>query len=192
MKKESKVVVVSTILTTTVVTSFTLSQGPTVLADENYNKVVPRENIKNYDINDEKENKKNKTELKEDIVFKEDIKNLEIKTDSYKSTNTTNPQIKSNTQSSMINNTSTIKPQVIPEEPKEPIFKEPIDPPIIEEQPTEELPPVEESPMPEQPTEELPPVEELPMPEQPIVETPEEIPLDQDINSSEFTEETGL
>lgn len=92
----------------------------------------------------------------------------------------------------MINNTSTIKPQVIPEEPKEPIVEEPIDPPIIEEQPTEELPPVEESPMPEQPTEELPPVEELPMPEQPIVETPEELPLDTDIHPSEFTEETGL
>lgn len=174
MKKESKVIVVSTILTTTVVTSFTLSQGPIVLADENYNKVVSRENIKNYDMNDEKENKENKAELKEDIVLEKDIKNLKVKNDSY--TNTTNSQVKSNTQPSTFNNTSTIKPQVIPEESKEPIVSKPIDPPIIEELPTEEEPPTEE----------------LPTPEPPIVETPEEIPLDQDINSSEFTEETGL
>lgn len=174
MKKESKVIVVSTILTTTVVTSFTLSQGPIVLADENYNKVVSRENIKNYDMNDEKENKENKAELKEDIVLEKYIKNLKVKNDSY--TNITNSQVKSNTQPSTFNNTSTIKPQVIPEESKEPIVSKPIDPPTIEELPTEEVPPVEE----------------LPTPEPPIVETPEEIPLDQDINSSEFTEETGL
>ncbi|WP_338658607.1 hypothetical protein [Paraclostridium sordellii] len=174
MKKESKVVVVSTILTTTVVTSFTLSQGPIVLADENYNKVVSRENIKNYYMNENKENKENKTELKEDIVFKRDIKNLEVKTDTH--TNTTNSQIKSNTQPSKINNTSTIKPQVIPEEPKEPIVSKPIDQQIIEEPQTEVVPPVEE----------------LPMPEPPIVETPEELPLDQDIHPSELTEETDL
>lgn len=174
MKKESKVIVVSTILTTTLVTSFTLSQGPIVLADENYTKIASRENIKNYDMNDEKENKENKTELKEDIVLEKDIKNLKVKNDSY--TNITNSQVKSNTQPSTFNNTLTIKPQVIPEESKEPIVSKPIDPPIIEELPTEEVPPVEE----------------LPTPEPPIVETPEEIPLDQDINSSEFTEETGL
>lgn len=162
MKKESKVVVVSTILTTTVVTSFTLYQGPIVLADENYNKVVLRENIKNCDMNNEKENK---TELKEDIVLKKDIKNLKVKADSY--TGTTNRQIKSNTQSSTLNNISTIKPQVIPEEPI--VFK-PIDPPITEELPTEEVP----------------------MPEPPIAETPEELPSDPDTNPSEFTEETGL
>ncbi|CEK32961.1 hypothetical protein UMC2_02111 [[Clostridium] sordellii] len=171
MKKESKVIVVSTILTTTVVTSFTLFQGPIVLADENYTKIASRENIKNYDMNDEKENK---TELKEDIVLEKDFKNLKVKNDSY--TNITNSQVKSNTQPSTFNNTSTIKPQVIPEESKEPIVSKPIDPPIIEELPTEEEPPTEE----------------LPTPEPPIVETPEEIPLDQDINSSEFTEETGL
>lgn len=171
MKKESKVIVVSTILTTTVVTSFTLSQGPIVLADENYTKIASRENIKNYDMNDEKENK---TELKEDIVLEKDIKNLKVKNDSY--TNITNSQVKSNTHPSTFNNTSTIKPQVIPEESKEPMVSKPIDPPIIEELPTEEEPPTEE----------------LPTPEPPIVETPEEIPLDQDINSSEFTEETGL
>ncbi|WP_270505417.1 hypothetical protein [Paraclostridium sordellii] len=171
MKKESKVIVVSTILTTTVVTSFTLSQGPIVLADENYTKIASRENIKNYDMNDEKENK---TELKEDIVLEKDIKNLKVKNNSY--TNITNSQVKSNTHPSTFNNTSTIKPQVIPEESKEPIVSKPIDPPIIEELPTEEEPPTEE----------------LPTPEPPIVETPEEIPLDQDINSSEFTEETGL
>lgn len=174
MKKESKVIVVSTILTTTVVTSFTLFQGPIVLADENYTKIASRENIKNYDMNDEKENKENKTELKEDIVLEKDFKNLKVKNDSY--TNITNSQVKSNTQPSTFNNTSTIKPQVIPEESKEPIVSKPIDPPIIEESPTEEEPPTEE----------------LPTPEPPIVETPEEIPLDQDINSSEFTEETGL
>lgn len=174
MKKESKVIVVSTILTTTVVTSFTLSQGPIVLADENYTKIASRENIKNYDMNDEKENKENKTELKEDIVLEKDFKNLKVKNDSY--TNIINSQVKSNTQPSTFNNTSTIKPQVIPEESKEPIVSKPIDPQIIEELPTEEVPPVEE----------------LPTPEPPIVETPEEIPLDQDINSSEFTEETGL
>lgn len=174
MKKESKVIVVSTILTTTLVTSFTLSQGTIVLADENYTKIASRENIKNYDMNDEKENKENKTELKEDIVLEKDIKNLKVKNDSY--TNITNSQVKSNTQPSTFNNTLTIKPQVIPEESKEPIVSKPIDPPIIEELPTEEVPPVEE----------------LPTPEPPIVETPEEIPLDQDINSSEFTEETGL
>ena len=174
MKKESKVIVVSTILTTTVVTSFTLSQGPIVLADENYTKIPSRENIKNYDMNDEKENKENKTELKEDIVLEKDIKNLKVKNDSY--TNITNSQVKSNTQPSTFNNTSTIKPQVIPEESKEPIVSKPINPPIIEELPTEEEPPTEE----------------WPTPEPPIVETPEEIPLDQDINSSEFTEETGL
>lgn len=168
MKKESKVIVVSTILTTTLVTSFTLSQGPIVLADENYTKIASRENIKNYDMNDEKENKENKTELKEDIVLEKDIKNLKVKNDSY--TNITNSQVKSNTQPSTFNNTSTIKPQVIPEESKEPIVSKPID----------------------SPTEEEPPTEELPTPEPPIVETPEEIPLDQDINSSEFTEETGL
>ncbi|MDU1455012.1 MAG: hypothetical protein E6912_09470 [Paeniclostridium sordellii] len=168
MKKESKVIVVSTILTTTVVTSFTLFQGPIVLADENYTKIASRENIKNYDMNDEKENKENKTELKEDIVLEKDFKNLKVKNDSY--TNINNSQVKSNTQPSTFNNTSTIKPQVIPEESKEPIVSKPIDPPIIEELPTEELP----------------------TPEPPIVETPEEIPLDQDINSSEFTEETGL
>lgn len=167
MKKESKVIVVSTILTTTVVTSFTLSQGPIVLADENYTKIASRENIKNYDMNDEK-NKENKTELKEDIVLEKDFKNLKVKNDSY--TNITNSQVKSNTQPSTFNNTSTIKPKVIPEESKEPIVSKPINPPIIEELPTEELP----------------------TPEPPIVETPEEIPLDQDINSSEFTEETGL
>ena len=171
MKKESKVIVVSTILTTTVVTSFTLSQGPIVLADENYTKIASRENIKNYDMNDEKENK---TELKEDIVLEKDIKNLKVKNNSY--TNITNSQVKSNTHPSTFNNTSTIKPQVIPEESKEPIVSKPINPPIIEELPTEEEPPTEE----------------LPTPEPPIVETPEEIPLDQDINSSEFTEETGL
>ncbi|CEN27094.1 hypothetical protein [Paraclostridium sordellii] len=171
MKKESKVIVVSTIITTTVVTSFTLSQGPIVLADENYTKIASRENIKNYDMNDEKENK---TELKEDIVLKKDIKNLKVKNDSY--TNITNSQVKSNTHPSTFNNTSTIKPQVIPEESKEPIVSKPIDPPIIEELPTEEEPPTEE----------------LPTPEPPIVEIPEEIPLDQDINSSVFTEETGL
>ncbi|WP_338562465.1 hypothetical protein QJR60_04195 [Paraclostridium sordellii] len=171
MKKESKVIVVSTILTTTVVTSFTLSQGPIVLADENYTKIASRENIKNYDMNDEKENK---TELKEDIVLEKDINNLKVKNDSY--TNITNSQVKSNTHPSTFNNTSTIKPQVIPEESKEPMVSKPIDPPIIEELPTEEEPPTEE----------------LPTPEPPIVETPEEIPLDQDINSSEFTEETGL
>ncbi|CEP44493.1 hypothetical protein [Paraclostridium sordellii] len=174
MKKESKVIVVSTILTTTVVTSFTLSQGPIVLADENYTKIASRENIKNYDMNDEKENKENKTELKEDIVLEKDFKNLKVKNDSY--TNIINSQVKSNTQPSTFNNTSTIKPQVIPEESKEPIVSKPIDPQIIEELPTEEEPPTEE----------------LPTPEPPIVETPEEIPLDQDINSSEFTEETGL
>lgn len=174
MKKESKVIVVSTILTTTVVTSFTLSQGPIVLADENYTKIASRENIKNYDMNDEKENKENKTELKEDIVLEKDFKNLKVKNDSY--INITNSQVKSNTQPSTFNNTSTIKPQVIPEESKEPIVSKPIDPPIIEELPTEEEPPTEE----------------LPTSEPPIVETPEEIPLDQDINSSEFTEETGL
>ena len=174
MKKESKVIVVSTILTTTVVTSFTLFQGPIVLADENYTKIASRENIKNYDMNDEKENKENKTELKEDIVLEKDFKNLKVKNDSY--TNITNSQVKSNTQPSTFNNTSTIKPQVIPEESKEPIVSKPIDPQIIEELPTEEEPPTEE----------------LPTPEPPIVETPEEIPLDQDINSSEFTEETGL
>ena len=174
MKKESKVIVVSTILTTTVVTSFTLFQGPIVLADENYTKIASRENIKNYDMNDEKENKENKTELKEDIVLEKDFKNLKVKNDSY--TNITNSQVKSNTQPSTFNNTSTIKPQVIPEESKEPIVSKPIDPPIIEELPTEEEPPTEE----------------LPTPEPPIVETPEEIPLDQDINSSEVTEETGL
>ncbi|MFQ9310328.1 MAG: hypothetical protein ACLR2K_10315 [Paraclostridium sordellii] len=174
MKKESKVIVVSTILTTTVVTSFTLFQGPIVLADENYTKIASRENIKNYDMNDEKENKENKTELKEDIVLEKDFKNLKVKNDSY--TNINNSQVKSNTQPSTFNNTSTIKPQVIPEESKEPIVSKPIDPPIIEELPTEEEPPTEE----------------LPTPEPPIVETPEEIPLDQDINSSEFTEETGL
>lgn len=174
MKKESKVIVVSTILTTTVVTSFTLSQGPIVLADENYTKIASRENIKNYDMNDEKENKENKTELKEDIVLEKDFKNLKVKNDSY--TNITNSQVKSNTQPSTFNNTSTIKPQVIPEESKEPIVSKPINPPIIEELPTEEEPPTEE----------------LPTPEPPIVETPEEIPLDQDINSSEFTEEIGL
>lgn len=178
MKKESKVIVVSTILTTTVVTSFTLSQGPIVLADENYTKIASRENIKNYDMNDEKENKENKTELKEDIVLEKDFKNLKVKNDSY--TNITNSQVKSNTHPSTFNNTSTIKPQVIPEESKEPIVSKPINPPIIEELPTEELPTPE------------PPTEELPMPEPPIVEPPEEIPLDQDINSSEFTEETGL
>ncbi|CEJ74551.1 hypothetical protein JGS6364_24981 [[Clostridium] sordellii] len=165
MKKESKVIVVSTILTTTLVTSFTLSQGPIVLADENYTKIASRENIKNYDMNDEKENK---TELKEDIVLEKDIKNLKVKNGSY--TNITNSQVKSNTQPSMFNNTSTIKPQVIHEESKEPIVSKPIDSPTEEELPTEELP----------------------TPEPPIVETPEEIPLDQDINSSEFTEETGL
>ncbi|CEO04397.1 Uncharacterised protein [[Clostridium] sordellii] len=172
MKKESKVIVVSTILTTTVVTSFTLSQGPIVLADENYTKIASRENIKNYDMNDEKENKENKenkTELKEDIVLEKDFKNLKVKNDSY--TNITNSQVKSNTQPSTFNNTSTIKPQVIPEESKEPIVSKPINPPIIEELPTEEEPPTEELPTPE---------------------PPEEIPLDQDINSSEFTEETGL
>lgn len=174
MKKESKVIVVSTILTTTVVTSFTLFQGPIVLADENYTKIASRENIKNYDMNDEKENKENKTELKEDIVLEKDFKNLKVKNDSY--TNINNSQVKSNTQPSTFNNTSTIKPQVIPEESKEPIVSKPIEPPIIEELPTEEEPPTEE----------------LPTPEPPIVETPEEIPLDQDINSSEFTEETGL
>ncbi|CEQ17341.1 hypothetical protein [Paraclostridium sordellii] len=174
MKKESKVIVVSTILTTTVVTSFTLSQGPIVLADENYTKIASRENIKNYDMNDEKENKENKTELKEDIILEKDFKNLKVKNDSY--TNIINSQVKSNTQPSTFNNTSTIKPQVIPEESKEPIVSKPIDPQIIEELPTEEEPPTEE----------------LPTPEPPIVETPEEIPLDQDINSSEFTEETGL
>lgn len=168
MKKESKVIVVSTILTTTVVTSFALSQGPIVLADENYTKIASRENIKNYDMNDEKENKENKTELKEDIILEKDFKNLKVKNDSY--TNIINSQVKSNTQPSTFNNTSTIKPQVIPEESKEPIVSKPIDPQIIEELPTEELP----------------------TPEPPIVETPEEIPLDQDINSSEFTEETGL
>lgn len=174
MKKESKVIVVSTILTTTVVTSFTLYQGPIVLADENYTKIASRENIKNYDMNDEKENKENKTELKEDIVLEKDFKNLKVKNDSY--TNIINSQVKSNTQPSTFNNASTIKPQVIPEESKEPIVSKPIDPQIIEELPTEEEPPTEE----------------LPTPEPPIVETPEEIPLDQDINSSEFTEETGL
>lgn len=168
MKKESKVIVVSTILTTTLVTSFTLSQGPIVLADENYTKIASRENIKNYDMNDEKENKENKTELKEDIVLEKDIKNLKVKNDSY--TNITNSQVKSNTQPSTFNNTSTIKPQVIPEESKEPIVSKPIDSPTEEELPTEEEP----------------------TPEPPIVEIPEEIPLDQDINSSEFTEETGL
>ena len=118
MKKESKVIVVSTILTTTLVTSFTLSQGPIVLADENYTKIASRENIKNYDMNDEK-NKENKTELKEDIVLEKDIKNLKVKNDSY--TNITNSQVKSNKQPSTFNNTSTIKPKVIPEESKEPI-----------------------------------------------------------------------
>ena len=60
MNKETKIVVVSTILTTTVVSGFTLSQGPIMLGKEEYKRVEQEVVVKDAEANQKEIEKQSK------------------------------------------------------------------------------------------------------------------------------------
>lgn len=133
MNKEGKVVVVSTILTTALVSGFTLSQAP-ILANEEYKRVEKQDlALKNI------EDKTNKQENKNDEITKEDettVKSNENekkhKKDYYVNKNS-NQQASINSQYKPTNEQQNqVKPSVKPENPVEPS----VEPSVKPDEPT--------------------------------------------------------
>ncbi|MDU3801928.1 hypothetical protein [Paraclostridium bifermentans] len=191
MNKEGKVVVVSTILTTALVSGFTLSQAP-ILANEEYKRVEKQEvALKNI------EDKTNKQENKKDEITKEDETTVKYngnekkhKKDYYVNKNS-NQQTSINSQYKTTNeqqnqakpSVKPEKPTVPPVKPDEPVTPEnPVKPPVKPDEPVTPENPGEPPVKPEEPT--------LPeKPEDPIVKPEEE--SDKSNTSSNLGEEVS-
>ncbi|MEW8962030.1 hypothetical protein [Paraclostridium dentum] len=174
MNKEGKVVVVSTILTTALVSGFTLSQAP-ILANEEYKRVEKQEvALKNIeDKIDKQENQKDEITKEYETKVKSNGNEKKHKKDYYVNKNS-NQETSINSQYKPTNEQQNqVKPSVKPDKPTTP--EKPVEPPVKPDEPTTPEKPVEPPVKPDEPTTPEKPVEPPVKPDEPIApERPED------------------